>query len=104
LAQKTKKKTTLSTNFEKAEQGKSFTFGQKSLKYIKNEDSSCVFEFIDKKNNLTQKFKLSPRFYLSDESQGDGGDGLYEFRPLNQTSKVYSKIESIKFKEGKHSS
>jgi len=40
---------------------------------------------------------------MADETEGDG-DGLYEFRPLNnEPSKLYSDIQGVEVTEGEHS-
>lgn len=60
------------------------------------------FEFSDHSQNLTQKFVMSPRYYQSNETQGDG-DGLYEFRPLMMQSQSYSEYKYIEMSTGKFS-
>ena len=45
---------------------------------------------------------MSPRYYLADETDGEG-DGTYEFRPLNQASKLYSELDKVEVHEGDHS-
>lgn len=62
----------------------------------------CTFEYKNTKSGLTQKFIMTPRYYQSVEAKDDG-DGLYEFRPLNQISKLYSAVDKVEVKEGNHS-
>lgn len=45
---------------------------------------------------------MSPRYYQSNETKGDG-DGLYEFRPLNMQSKSYSTYKYLEMSTGKFS-
>jgi len=45
---------------------------------------------------------MTPRYYQSVEAKDDG-DGLYEFRPLNHVSKLYSAVDKVEIKEGEHS-
>lgn len=62
----------------------------------------CLFEYKDTKIGLSQRFIMTPRYYQSVEAKDDG-DGLYEFRPLNQVSKLYSQVDKVEAKEGNHS-
>lgn len=46
---------------------------------------------------------MSPRYYQSNETAGDGGDGLYEFRPRDTQSLPYSEYKGIQMSKGQHS-
>jgi hypothetical protein len=46
-------------------------------------ETECMFEYIDDTMNLTQKFSVGPRFYISVNDYGNG-DGVYEFLPKYQ--------------------
>lgn len=61
-----------------------------------------VFQYFDHSTNLSQRFIMTPRYYQADESDGKG-DGAYEFRALNGTSKLYSQVESVEVRNGTHS-
>ena len=63
---------------------------------------SCLFELQDKSQSISQRFIINPRYYESNQTQGDG-DGLYEFRPLHNSSKLYSKVQDIQVKKGRFS-
>lgn len=116
-------------NFLPASIGQTLKYGNKELKYLgliqeKKETISRIqtasnltseaqdtmgqtgavstFEYKDTKTGLTQKFIMTPRYYQSVEAKDDG-DGLYEFRPLNQVSKLYSEVQKVEIKEGNHS-
>jgi len=45
---------------------------------------------------------MTPRYYLADETDGEG-DGTYEFRPLNEPSKLYSDLDKVEVHEGESS-
>jgi hypothetical protein len=62
----------------------------------------AIFEYKDAENELTQRFIMTPRYYLADEADGEG-DGTYEFRPLNQPPKLYSDLDKVEVHEGDHS-
>lgn len=120
--------TATKSNFQNAMLGQSLKFGHKELKYIglmqqsqaKDTGSNrttddiqrntgqiggsivSVFQYLDHSSNLSQKFIMTPRYYQADESEGKG-DGAYEFRALNGTSKLYSEVESVEVREGNHS-
>jgi len=57
--------------------------GNQTLTFVEIKNGVAIFKYTNK--NLSQTFSMSPRYYLSDETQGQG-DGLYEFRPLKQHS------------------
>lgn len=93
--------------FEPATNGKQLKYGNKKLTYLgtsqeKDGKLACMFQFEDATAQLTQKFKFSPRVYLANETEGNG-EGLYEFRPMERYSKIYSQIQAVQMKEGKSS-
>mmetsp|Transcript_4442 Transcript_4442/g.6558 ORF Transcript_4442/g.6558 Transcript_4442/m.6558 type:complete len:218 (-) Transcript_4442:1128-1781(-) len=98
------------SNFMQATLGQTLEYGNKSLTFqgifsaseTDDWEPSCLFEYKNLNQNFTQKFHMNPRYYLSSESEGEG-DGLYEFRPLNQTSFLYSEVKSVEMKKGDHS-
>lgn len=65
-------------------------------------ERACSFELIDSKQNISQRFVMSPRFYQSKESRGSG-DGIYEFQPKQQFTEPYSAFKSIEMSTGKFS-
>jgi len=125
---KTDTTTATKSNFLNAGLGQSLKYGDKELKYIglmqqaQTKDTGSnkttdeiqrntgqiggsivsVFQYFDHATNLSQRFIMTPRYYQSDESEGHG-DGAYEFRALNGTSKLYSEVESVEVREGAHS-
>jgi hypothetical protein len=125
---KTDTTTATKSNFLPAGLGQSLVYGHKELKYIglmqqsqpKSTESNrttdeirrntgqiggsivSVFQYFDHATNMSQKFIMTPRYYQSDESEGHG-DGAYEFRALNGTSKLYSEVETVEVREGAHS-
>ena len=65
-------------------------------------EAVCSFELVDKKQNISQKFVVGPRFYQSNEARGSG-DGIYEFQPKQNHSEAYSKLKTIEMSSGKFS-
>lgn len=120
------KSQSLTQNYDQVTPGESLTYGDKQLifqglvqqepysqdrgldkatgkpKELSPREIACIFEFIDKKQNISQKFVVSPRYYQSNETAGDG-DGLYEFRPRLMQSLPYSEYKRIELKRGSSS-
>ena len=61
-----------------------------------------MFELIDERQNMSQKFIISPRYYMSDETDSEG-DGLYEFQTNDTKTRSYSSLFKVERKAGKHS-
>ena len=78
------------TNFVEVKSNQTLQYGGKTLQYLGLMEDSCLFEF--KNGNLSQRFIVNPRYYMSKESDSGNGEGLYEFRPLNNESKLYSQV------------
>lgn len=84
-------------------------YGHKSLRFLgqhiydlQGKDKGQMFELIDERQNLSQKFIISPRYYTAVEGNGDG-DGLYEFRTSDSDSRPFSNLLKVERKAGKHS-
>jgi len=111
------------TNFKQVIPGDFLSYGSKQLyfrgilllkptdkdkqdKKLTNEEEyaerACSFELVDTKQNISQRFVMSPRFYQSNESRGSG-DGIYEFKPKQQQTQPYSNFKSIEMSNGKFS-
>jgi len=100
LAQLDTSYSTQSNFAQVSKSGDVLKYGGKTLRLLGLNTEFANFEFSD--GSITQRFKLSPRYYRAAEGNGHG-DGLYEFKPDENFTRSYSQLSHVEVNKGEYS-